>query len=260
MVPMEVKKKVKKRTDWDSPEGRYKKQCAFRLYVADRPLSEVLKELDIDKMQYLKGIILNEKWDKHKEIWKNNPDVEMAYPWEKEVVVSLTPPPPDMATMDKDKRIQCIKGFSMYCAGQNVADIARELNVSFSTVRAWVDMQRWKACRDRLTNENAPAPWENENVPTLLSDLTASLEAMKKSIKFLTGQVLVKAADAAQDLDGMEALGMMRNIKQLAEAASINFNDGQNAPNQVQINIATKLESMKIPTDNVFEAELVVNE
>jgi hypothetical protein len=83
---------------------------------------------------------------------------------------------------------------------------------------------------------------------------------MKKSIKFLTGQVLVKAADAAQDLDGMEALGMMRNIKQLAEAASINFNDGQNAPNQVQINIATKLESMKIPTDNVFEAELVVNE
>jgi hypothetical protein len=51
---------------------------------------------------------------------------------------------------------------------------------------------------------------------------------------------------------------MMRNIKQLAEAAQINFNDGTGG-SPIQINIATKLESMKIP-DEVYEAELVVNE
>jgi hypothetical protein len=72
--------------------------------------------------------------------------------------------------------------------------------------------------------------------------------------------VLVKAADAAQELDGMEALGMMRNIKQLAEAASINFSDGVTPQNAVQINIATKLDSVKIPDNNTYEAELVVNE
>jgi hypothetical protein len=83
---------------------------------------------------------------------------------------------------------------------------------------------------------------------------------MKKSIKFLTGKVLVKAADAAQDLDGMEALGMMRNIKQLAEAAAINFSEGLNQQNAIQINIATKLDSMKIPENNTYEAELVLNE
>jgi hypothetical protein len=75
----------------------------------------------------------------------------------------------------------------------------------------------------------------------------------------LTGKVLIKAADAAQDLDGMEALGMMRNIKQLAEAATINFSE-PNQQSQVQINIATKLESLKVPDNNTFEAELVVNE
>jgi hypothetical protein len=58
----------------------------------------------------------------------------------------------------------------------------------------------------------------------------------------------------------MEALGMMRNIKQLAEAASINFSDGNNQQNAVQINIATKLESLKIPENNTYEAELVVSE
>ena len=58
----------------------------------------------------------------------------------------------------------------------------------------------------------------------------------------------------------MEALGMMRNIKQLAEAASINFSDGNNQQNSVQINIATKLESLKIPDNNTYEAELVVSE
>jgi hypothetical protein len=93
-----------------------------------------------------------------------------------------------------------------------------------------------------------------------MSEITASLETMKKSIKFLTGKVLVKAADAAQDLDGMEALGMMRNIKQLAEAAAINFSEGVNQQNAIQINIATKLESMKIPENNTYEAELVLNE
>jgi hypothetical protein len=58
----------------------------------------------------------------------------------------------------------------------------------------------------------------------------------------------------------MEALGMMRNIKQLAEAASINFSDGSNQQNAIQINIASKLESVKIPNNTTFEAELVVNE
>jgi hypothetical protein len=58
----------------------------------------------------------------------------------------------------------------------------------------------------------------------------------------------------------MEALGMMRNIKQLAEAAAINFSEGVNTQNAIQINIATKLESMKIPEDSTYEAELVLNE
>jgi hypothetical protein len=53
---------------------------------------------------------------------------------------------------------------------------------------------------------------------------------------------------------------MMRNIKQLAEAAAINFSEGNNQQNAIQINIATKLESMKIPENNTYEAELVVNE
>jgi hypothetical protein len=53
---------------------------------------------------------------------------------------------------------------------------------------------------------------------------------------------------------------MMRNIKQLAEAASINFSDGSNQQNAIQINIASKLESIKIPNNTTFEAELIVNE
>jgi hypothetical protein len=53
---------------------------------------------------------------------------------------------------------------------------------------------------------------------------------------------------------------MMRNIKQLAEAAAINFSEGVNQQNAIQINIATKLESMKIPEDSTYEAELVLNE
>jgi hypothetical protein len=254
---MENKQKRPK-TDWDSPEGRYKKQTAFRLYVAERPLKEITKALGVNKQDYAKGFISNEKWDDCKKLWKDNPEEEMPYPWEIVKAINVVPPAPDMTKMDRDKKMQCIKAFAMYCAGQNLGQISQELDIPHSTVRGWMDVQRWKACRERLVNESAPAPWENDNVPTLLSDITASLEVMKKSIKFLTGQVLVKAADAAQDLDGMEALGMMRNIKQLAEAAQINFNDGTGG-SPIQINIATKLESMKIP-DEVYEAELVVNE
>mgnify|MGYP006266520729 CR=1 FL=1 len=256
---MENKQKRKK-TDWDSPEGRYKKQTAFRLYVAGRPLKEITKALGVNKNEYASGFIHNEKWEDHKTLWIDNPDKEMAYPWEGKKALNVIPPPPDMSTMNKDKRMQCIKAFAMYCAGRNLPEIAQEIGVSFSTVRNWMDTQRWKSCRDRLVNEGAPAPWENEDVPTLLSDITASLESMKKSVKFLTGQVLVKAADAAQDLTGDQALGMMRNIKQLAEAAQINFSDGSNSGSPIQINIATKLESMKIPENQTYEAELVVNE
>jgi hypothetical protein len=256
---MENKKKSSK-TDWDSPEGRYKKQTAFRLYVAERPIGEITKALGVNKNEYTKGFILNEKWEDHKKLWLENPDKEMPYPWEEQRALNVIPPPPDMATMDKNKRLQCIKAFSMYCTGQNLPEIANELGVSYSVVRGWMDTQRWKACRERLVDESAPAPWENENVPTVLSDITASLESMKKSIKFLTGQVLVKAADAAQDLTGDQALGMMRNIKQLVEAAQMNFSDGTHGGNPIQINIATKLESMKIPNNQTFDAELVVNE
>jgi hypothetical protein len=165
-----------------------------------------------------------------------------------------------MEAMEKEKRMQCVKAFSMFCSGRNVPDISSDIGVSVSTINLWKETQRWASCRERLANDQNPAPWENDDVPTLLSDITASIETMKKSIKFLTGRVLVKAADAAQDLDGMEALGMMRNIKQLAEAASINFSDGSNQQNAVQINIATKLESLKIPDNNTYEAELVINE
>lgn len=250
----------KNKIDWDLPENRIKKQNAFRLYAAGRGTKEVMKAMDITSYPQLSKFIHSENWDKHKEIWQENPDQENPYPWEIEKPAQLVPAPPKMEAMEKEKRLQCIKAFAMYCSGRNMNEIAQEIGVSYSSIKLWAEVQRWKTCRDRLVNEQNPAPWENSDVPTLLSDITASLETMKKSIKFLTGQVLVKAADAAQDLDGMEALGMMRNIKQLAEAAAINFNDGKNQQNAVQINIATKLESLKIPENNTYEAELVVNE
>lgn len=246
--------------DWNLPENRIKKQDAFRLYVAERGLADITKALGMTSQAVTKRFIHSENWEAHAKIWRNNPDSEMPYPWEVSTPKTLSLPPEDMKTMDKNKRLQCIKAFSMYCSGRNLNEIAEETGVSYSAVMMWKDSQRWAACRERLVNEAAPAPWEDEGVPTLISDITASLETMKKSIKFLTGKVLVKAADAAQELDGMEALGMMRNIKQLAEAASINFSDGNNQQNAVQINIATKLESLKIPENNIYEAELVVNE
>ena len=255
-----MSKTGKKKIDWDTPENRIKKQNAFRLYVAGRKNKEVIDTLGVGSSLYLSKLIHSEKWDKHAQIWKDNPDSEMPYPWEEEHALKLVPAPPRMEDMDKEKRLQCIKAFSMFCSGRTINDIAQDIGVSMTTINTWKDTQRWAACRERLVNDQSPAPWEDDGVPTLLSDITASLEAMKKSIKFLTGKVLVKAADAAQDLDGMEALGMMRNIKQLAEAASINFSDGHNQQNAVQINIATKLESLKIPENNTYEAELLVNE
>lgn len=246
--------------NWNSPENRIKKQDAFRLYVDGRPKNQILNAIGIKDKRTLEKFIHSENWEKHAKIWKDNPDTDMPYPWEVETPKTLMPPPAKMEEMDKQKRLECIKAFSMYCSGRSINDIAQELKVSHSTVDIWKDSQRWKVCRDRLINEGAPAPWEDDGVPSLISDITASLEAMKKSVKFLTGKVLVKAADAAQELDGMEALGMMRNIKQLAEAASINFSDGTTPQNALQINIATKLDSVKIPENNIYEAELVINE
>jgi hypothetical protein len=256
---MEKKRKVAER-DWDSIENRMRKQNAFRLYAAGRNRKEILDALDTKHGPTLDKFIYSEKWDEYVKIWQENPEKENLYPWDRERPVALVVPPAKMEDMDKKRRLECIKGFSMYCSGRTLKDIADELKVSESTVCLWRDTQRWMQCRERLVNESSPAPWEDEGVPTLMSEITASLETMKKSIKFLTGKVLVKAADAAQDLDGMEALGMMRNIKQLAEAASINFSEGLNQQNAIQINIAAKLESMKIPEDNTYEAELVVNE
>jgi hypothetical protein len=256
---MEKKRKVAER-DWDSPENRIKKQNAFRLYAAGRKHPEVMQALDTKHKPTLEKLIYSEKWDDYVKIWQENPEQENFYPWDKEHPVALVVPPAKMEDMDKKRRLECIKGFSMYCSGRTLRDISEELKVSESTVCLWRDTQRWMQCRERLVNEQAPAPWEDDGVPTLMSEITASLETMKKSIKFLTGKVLVKAADAAQDLDGMEALGMMRNIKQLAEAAAINFSEGLNQQNAIQINIATKLDSMKIPENNTYEAELVLNE
>jgi len=256
---MEKKRKVAER-DWDSPENRIKKQNAFRLYAAGRKHPEVMQALDTKHKPTLEKLIYSEKWDDYVKIWQENPEQENFYPWDKERPVALVVPPAKMEDMDKKRRLECIKGFSMYCSGRTLRDISEELKVSESTVCLWRDTQRWMQCRERLVNEQAPAPWEDDGVPTLMSEITASLETMKKSIKFLTGKVLVKAADAAQDLDGMEALGMMRNIKQLAEAAAINFSEGLNQQNAIQINIATKLDSMKIPENNTYEAELVLNE
>jgi hypothetical protein len=250
----------KGKRDWTTPENRLKKQDTFRLYVAQRPTGEMMKALGTTHKPTLDKFIYSEKWEERAKVWREFPDNENKYPWEVEAVVALVQPPQKMENLDKKKRLECIKAFSMYCSGRTLNDIASEIGVSHSTVVLWKDTQRWATCRERLVNDNAPPPWEDEGVPTLISDITASLEAMKKSIKFLTGKVLIKAADAAQELDGMEALGMIRNIKQLAEAASINFSDGNNQQNAVQINIATKLDSIKIPENNVFEAELVVNE
>ena len=246
--------------DWTTPEKRLNKQNAFRMYVAGRSKKQIVKALGVKDSLTADKTIYSEKWEKHAQIWKDNPDTEMPYPWEVETPAKMSMPPAKMENMDKQKRLDCIKAFSMYCSGRTSADIAEELNIGHSTVELWKDAQRWKMCRERLVNENSPAPWEDDGVPSLISEITASLETMNKSIKFLTGRVLIKAADAAQELDGMEALGMMRNIKQLAEAASINFSSGNNQQNAVQINIATKLDSVKIPEDNTYEAELVVNE
>jgi hypothetical protein len=253
-------KPSKNKIDWDLPENRIKKQNAFRLYAAGRGTKAVMNELGVTSPPQLSRFVHSEKWDNHAEIWQANPEKENLYPWEVERPLKLVPAPPKMEEMGKEKRMQCIKAFSMFCSGRNIPDIAQELGVGLSTINLWKETQRWGACRERLSNDQNPAPWEDNDVPTLLSDITASIETMKKSIKFLTGKVLVKAADAAQDLDGMEALGMMRNIKQLAEAASINFSDGNNQQNAVQINIATKLESLKIPENNTYEAELILNE
>ena len=76
---------------------------------------------------------------------------------------------------------------------------------------------------------------------------------------FFNGRAPMMICSFYTESDAM-AYGMMRNIKQLAEAASINFSDGSNQQNAVQINIATKLESLKIPDNNTYEAELVLNE
>jgi hypothetical protein len=256
---MEKKRKSGER-DWDAPENRIKKQSAFRLYAAGRSMPEVMKALDTKHKPTLEKMIYSEKWGEYAKIWQENPEAENLYPWDKERPIALVAPPSRMEEMDKKRRLECIKGFSMYCSGRSLRDIAEELKVSESTVCLWRDTQRWIQCRERLVNEQSPAPWEDDGVPSVMSEITASLETMKKSIKFLTGKVLVKAADAAQDLDGMEALGMMRNIKQLAEAASINFSEGNNQQNAIQINIATKLDSMKIPENNIYESELVINE
>jgi hypothetical protein len=256
---MEKKRKSTKR-NWDLIENRIKKQNAFRLYAASRNRGEVLKALETDHGPTLDKFIYSEKWDDYVKIWQEFPDRENPYPWENEAPQSVISPPAKMEDMDKKRRMECIQGFSMYCSGRTLREIAEELKVSESTVCLWRDTQRWIQCRERLVNEQAPPPWEDDGVPTLMSEITASLETMKKSIRFLTGKVLVRAADAAQDLTGMEALGMIRNIKQLAEAASINFSDGNNQQNSFQINIATKLESLKIPENNTYEAELIVNE
>jgi hypothetical protein len=256
---MDKKRKSTKR-DWDLIENRIKKQNAFRLYAAGRNRGEILKALETNHGPTLDKFIHGEKWDNYSKIWQEFPDRENLYPWESEEPKALVPPPAKMEEMDKKRRLECIKGFSMYCSGRTLREISEELKVSESTVCLWRDTQRWAQCRERLVNEQAPPPWEDDGVPTLMSEITASLETMKKSIKFLTGKVLVKAADAAQDLDGMEALGMIRNIKQLAEAAAINFSEGNSQQNAIQINIATKLDSMKIPEDSAYEAELVVNE
>lgn len=256
---MDKKRKGEPR-DWDLPENRIKKQEAFRLYAAGRTNHQVRKALGTTHFPTLDKFIHSEKWAIHAKIWNENPEKENPYPWEVERPLAVVPPPAKMEEMDKKRRLECIQAFSMYCSGRTIREIAQELKVSESTVSMWRDTQRWISCRERLVNSAAPAPWEDDGVPSVISEITASLETMKKSIKFLTGRVLVKAADAAQDLDGMEALGMIRNIKQLAEAASINFSEGNNQQNAIQINIATKLDSMKIPEDNTYEAELVVNE
>lgn len=256
---MKPKGKTRK-TNWDTPANRIKKQEAFRLYAAGRPNSQIKKALGTNYAPTLEKFINSENWEKYRLIWESSPEKENPYPWEKENPSKLVMPTPKMEEMDTGKRLKCIKAFSMYCSGQNIKEIAVESGVSYSTVVMWRDSQRWATCRERLVNEKSPAPWEDDGVPTLISDITASLEAMKKSIKFLTGSVLVKAADAAQELDGMEALGMMRNIKQLAEAATINFSDGVGVNSAVQINIAAKLDSVEIPKNNNYEAELIVNE
>ena len=120
---MEKKRKVAER-DWDSIENRLKKQNAFRLYAAGRNMPEVMKAFDTKHKPTLEKLIYSEKWDDYAKIWQENPEKENLYPWDKEKPVALVPPPAKMEEMDKKRRLECIKGFSMYCSGRTIRDIA----------------------------------------------------------------------------------------------------------------------------------------
>jgi hypothetical protein len=203
--------------------------------------------------------VANEKWEKHADIWRANPDEDQKYPWEVERVDKYREAPIALENMKKDNRAMCVRAFSLYCTGHTVNMISQELGVKRDLLQAWCETQRWKLCRERLSDESNPAPWDDDNIPLSLGDMTLCMETMKKSIKYLVGTTLGKAASAAADMTGQEALGMTRNLKQLAEAVNLTFQEPQ-AANQIQVNIAAKLDSIKIPDNQTFEAELVVNE
>jgi len=195
---------------WDKPVNRKRKQDAFRTYITGVPISHVMKVMKSNVVT-IRRFIHSEKWDEHKKIWLENPDKENLYPWDAEKPSKLALPPAHMNRMDKDERLDCIRAFSLYCSGRSIADISREMDIKLHKLTLWKSTQRWQVCRERLVNEGSPAPWEDDDVPITMQDITASLEAMNKSIKFLTGKSLIKAATAIQDLDGMETFGMMKN-------------------------------------------------
>jgi hypothetical protein len=252
-------KKKPTKKDWESPENRHKKQSAFKLYVAGRGKKEIMEAMGLANAKSYAAILTHEKWDKHAQIWRANPDDDQKYPWEVERVDKYTEPAVALENMQKDNRAMCVRAFSLYCTGSPINMISKELGIRRETLHMWAETQRWKICRERLTDDSSPAPWDDDNIPLSLGDMTLCMETMKKSIKFLVGSTLMKAAATASDLSGEEALGMTRQLKQLAESINLTFQEPQ-AANQIQVNIAAKLDSIKIPDNQTFEAELVVNE
>jgi hypothetical protein len=103
-------KTSKNSRDWNSPENRIKKQNAFRLYVAKRPMKQVMEALGMAGKVTLEKFIHTEKWETHAEIWRNNPDSEMPYPWEVETPKIMALPPAKMEDMDKQKTLEGMSG------------------------------------------------------------------------------------------------------------------------------------------------------
>jgi hypothetical protein len=259
-MPLKIKKKKKSNfdIDWDKPENKKLKQDGFRMYVAGRGINEICKHMGRSG-HVMAALINREKWDEYVPMWQNAVDnSDLPYPWEKEHPKTLYKPRLSLDHLTVKNRLACVKAFSLWCHGKNIKQISEELDVSYHTIYHWKSVQKWDVCKARYLDENNPAPWDDLDVPTDLAEIVAVMETMKQATKYNLAKAIKGGSEAAEQLEPREALGMARHLKQLAEAAKINFQEGEDT--QVQVNIAQRIESVRIPENTTFEAELVVDE